>query len=66
MRRARAVAAGRLPVAAREVEYAVKVPGGQGRWCLAVFSVLDVAEPLGATLVEWFDTVMGTFGWTYG
>ncbi|WP_234340537.1 hypothetical protein [Streptomyces sp. NRRL F-5630] len=55
----------RLPVSGRRVEYAVKVPGGRGRWCVAVFSVLDVAEPLGATLVEWFDTAMGTFGWTY-
>ncbi|WP_431034275.1 hypothetical protein ACQYWQ_11570 [Streptomyces sp. P6-2-1] len=65
VRRDRAVAEGRLPVAARQVAYAVEVPGGRGRWCLAVFSVLEVAEPLSATLVEWFDAVMGTFDWTY-
>ncbi|MFF4770664.1 hypothetical protein ACFY1V_29575 [Streptomyces sp. NPDC001255] len=66
VRRERPVPAGeRLPVSGREVAYAVKVPGGRGRWCVAVFSVLDVAEPLGATLVEWFDTAMETFGWTY-
>ncbi|MEU6439009.1 hypothetical protein [Streptomyces sp. NPDC047046] len=55
----------RLPVPGRRVEYAVRVPGGRGRWCVVVFSALDVARPLGASLVEWFDTAMGTFGWTY-
>lgn len=52
----------------RHVDYAVPVPGGDGRWLIFAFSALGAGDPgdeLAGNLVELFDAIMSTFRWTW-
>lgn len=53
---------------ARHVDYAVPVPGGDGRWLVFAFSALRADDPgdeLAEALVSLFDAIMSTFRWTW-
>jgi hypothetical protein len=50
----------------RRVDYAVPVPGEDGRWLLFAFSTLGAGDPgdqVAGLLVQLFDAMMSTFRW---
>jgi hypothetical protein len=50
----------------RRVDYAVPVPGEDGRWLLFAFSTLGAGDPgdqVARLLVQLFDAMMSTFRW---
>jgi hypothetical protein len=52
----------------RHVDYAVPVPGGDGRWLVFAFSALSAGDPgdeLAGNLISLFDAIMSTFRWTW-
>jgi hypothetical protein len=52
----------------RHADYAVPVPGGDGRWLVFAFSALSAGDPgdkLAGNLISLFDAIMSTFRWTW-